>query len=59
VVTVSSHHEAELISRAQQAGQVVTKFGTTGGDSLSINGVRITLSEIEKAYTATIPALFA
>lgn len=59
VVTISSADEAEFISRAEKAGQVVTKLGTTGGEALTINGTVIALSEIEKAYTATIPALFA
>jgi phosphoribosylformylglycinamidine synthase len=59
VVTIAPVDEAEFIARAQSASQVVTKVGVTGGSSLIINGTAIPLSEIEREYTATLPALFA
>jgi phosphoribosylformylglycinamidine synthase subunit PurL len=37
----------------------VTELGTTGGDSLSIDGVLdLRLAELRAAWTATLPALF-
>ncbi|HZB19693.1 MAG TPA: hypothetical protein VE463_07620, partial [Blastococcus sp.] len=40
-------------------GVPVTELGTTGGDSLSVDGVLdLPLAELRAAWTATLPALF-
>jgi phosphoribosylformylglycinamidine (FGAM) synthase-like enzyme len=44
---------------AATAGVPVTELGTTGGDSLSVDGVlALGLAELRTAWTATLPALF-
>ena len=37
----------------------VSKIGETGGDSLVINDASISLNELRKAYTETLPKLFS
>jgi phosphoribosylformylglycinamidine synthase len=37
----------------------VSKIGETGGDALVINDVAISLNELRKAYTETLPKLFS
>ncbi|UOY00833.1 phosphoribosylformylglycinamidine synthase subunit PurL [Blastococcus sp. PRF04-17] len=44
---------------AQWAGVSVTELGTTGGDSLTVDGLlELPLAELRAAWTATLPALF-
>jgi phosphoribosylformylglycinamidine synthase len=44
---------------AQAAGVPVTDLGTTGGDSLSVDGLLdLSIAELRAAWSATLPALF-
>jgi phosphoribosylformylglycinamidine synthase subunit PurL len=44
---------------ASAAGVQVTELGTTGGDSLSVDGLlELGLPELRAAWSATLPALF-
>jgi phosphoribosylformylglycinamidine (FGAM) synthase-like enzyme len=44
---------------AEWAGVAVTELGTTGGDSLAVEGLpELPLTELRTAWTATLPALF-
>jgi phosphoribosylformylglycinamidine (FGAM) synthase-like enzyme len=44
---------------AQWAGVTVTELGTTGGDSLVLDGLlELPLAELRAAWSATLPALF-
>ena len=58
VVAVAPAQVAALTSLAESENIALTKIGTTGGDCLKINGAVITLTELRKAHTETIPKLF-
>jgi phosphoribosylformylglycinamidine synthase len=48
-----------LKTTAQWAGVTVTELGTTGGDSLAVEGLLdLGLGELRAAWSATLPALF-
>jgi phosphoribosylformylglycinamidine synthase len=57
VVTTS---DADAVrAAAASAGVPVSELGTTGGDSLSIDGlVELGIAELRAAWSATLPALF-
>ena len=58
VVTTSD--PAAVRAAAETAGVRVTELGTTGGDSLVVDGLLdLRLTELRAAWTATLPALFA
>jgi phosphoribosylformylglycinamidine synthase len=58
VVAVNPAQTASLTQEATAQKITLTKIGTTGGDSLVINGAKISLTELRKAHTETIPKLF-
>jgi phosphoribosylformylglycinamidine synthase len=58
VVAVDPTQTASLTQEATAQKITLTKIGTTGGDSLVINGAKILLTELRKAHTETIPKLF-
>ena len=58
VVAISPDHAGELISMARKYDLAITKLGTTGGTSLTVNDAVIPLDELRTAYTQTIPKLF-
>ena len=58
VVAIDHVQSATLTQEAAAQKITLTKIGTTGGDSLVINGAKISLAELRKAHTETIPKLF-
>jgi phosphoribosylformylglycinamidine synthase subunit PurL len=58
VVAVDPAKAAALTELATAHNIALAKIGTSGGDSLVINGAAITLAELRKAHTETIPKLF-
>jgi len=56
---VTTTDPAAVRAAAQAAEVPVTELGTTGGDSLVVDGVlELGLTELRAAWTATLPALF-
>jgi phosphoribosylformylglycinamidine synthase len=58
VVAVEPTKATELQALAAKQQITITKIGTTGGDSLVINGAVIPLNELRKAHTETFEKLF-
>jgi phosphoribosylformylglycinamidine synthase subunit PurL len=58
VVAIDPAQSAALTQEATAQKITLTRMGTTGGDSLVINGAKISLVELRKAHTETIPKLF-
>jgi phosphoribosylformylglycinamidine synthase subunit PurL len=58
VVAIEPTKSDELMDLATKNGIALTKIGSTGGDSLIINGAKIPLTELRKAHTETFPKLF-
>ncbi len=58
IAAISPDHAGELISMARKYDLAITKLGTTGGTSLTVNDAVIPLDELRTAYTQTIPKLF-
>jgi phosphoribosylformylglycinamidine synthase len=58
VVAIDPSHTSALTSEAASQKIVLTKIGTTGGDSLVINDAKISLAELRTAHTETFPKLF-
>jgi phosphoribosylformylglycinamidine synthase len=58
VVAIEPAKVAALTELAAAHKIPLAKIGTSGGDSLVINGAAITLAELRKAHTETIPKLF-
>jgi phosphoribosylformylglycinamidine synthase len=58
VVAVENHKGAELKALAAKFSIALTKIGTTGGESLTINDCVIEQSELRTAHTSTFPRLF-
>jgi len=60
VVTVPADRVADLETAATAYGVPITRLGTTGGDSLSVDGLfSVGLDELRAAHESTFPALFA
>jgi phosphoribosylformylglycinamidine (FGAM) synthase-like enzyme len=58
-VVVTTPDPAAVTVTAEWAGVPVTELGTTGGDTLVVEGVaELPLAELRAAWTATLPALF-
>jgi phosphoribosylformylglycinamidine synthase len=56
---VTTTNPAVVLARAEKAGVPVTGLGTTGGDTLVIDGLlELGLPELRAAWTATLPAIF-
>ena len=58
-VLVAVKDGAKLEALCAKHSIAVAKIGETGGDSLVINDATISLTELRKAYTETLPKLFA
>ncbi|MBM9458472.1 phosphoribosylformylglycinamidine synthase subunit PurL [Nocardioides sp. zg-536] len=57
LVTVADGEEDQLVALAERHGVPATVLGTTGGDSLAVEGhFDAALSEVRSAWTATLPA---
>jgi phosphoribosylformylglycinamidine synthase len=60
VVAVPADRVADLEASATSYGVPVTRLGTTGGETLAVQGVlTVGLDELRTAHEATLPALFA
>jgi phosphoribosylformylglycinamidine synthase len=58
-VLVTTSDAKAVKDTARWAGVPVTELGTTGGDTLALDGVlELPLAELRAAWTATLPALF-
>ncbi|RBY92377.1 phosphoribosylformylglycinamidine synthase subunit PurL [Blastococcus sp. TBT05-19] len=58
-VVITTSDPGGVKTTAQWAGVRVTELGTTGGESLAIDGLlELPLAELRAAWSATIPALF-
>jgi phosphoribosylformylglycinamidine synthase len=58
VVAIEASKKDALLALAKKAKIACNQIGTTGGDSLTINNVVISLTELRKAHTETFPRLF-
>jgi phosphoribosylformylglycinamidine synthase len=58
LVAIDPAHTARLEGLATKNSIAITKLGTTGGDSLTINDAVISLTELSTAHTSTFPKLF-
>jgi len=58
IVAIETSKTDALSSLAAKYQITLSKLGTTGGDSLIINGAVISLNELRTAHTATFPKLF-
>ncbi len=58
VVAIEPDKTSFLIEVAKKYDIAITKLGTTGGSSLTINEVEIPLEELRHAHTSTFPKLF-
>ncbi|MFZ2227858.1 MAG: phosphoribosylformylglycinamidine synthase subunit PurL [Candidatus Nanopelagicaceae bacterium] len=58
VVAVESKNADRLGELAKSQNIALTKIGTSGGSSLTINGAVIPLDELRRSFTDTIPKLF-
>jgi phosphoribosylformylglycinamidine synthase len=58
VVAIEASKKDVLLAQAKKANIACNQIGTTGGDSLIINNVVISLTELRKAHTETFPRLF-
>jgi phosphoribosylformylglycinamidine synthase len=60
VVTVPADRIADLESAASTYGVPVTRLGTTGGESLAVQGLfEVPIDDLRAAHDGTLPALFA
>ncbi len=60
VVAVPADRVADLEASASSYGVPVTRLGTTGGETLAVQGVlTVGVDELRTAHEATLPALFA
>ena len=59
VVSVPRGRVEEMLGRASSYGVPVTRLGTTGGNSLSVEGLfSVPLADLRTASESTFPALF-
>jgi phosphoribosylformylglycinamidine synthase len=58
LVAIDPSKKDSLLAQAKKANIACTHIGTTGGDSLTINNVVISLDELRTAHTETFPRLF-
>jgi phosphoribosylformylglycinamidine synthase len=58
LVAIDPSHASRLEGLARKNSIAITKLGTTGGDSLTINDAVISLTELSTAHTSTFPKLF-
>ena len=58
LVAIEPSQKDALLAQATKAKISCTHIGTSGGDSLTINKVVISLDELRTAHTETFPRLF-
>lgn len=58
IIAVEPGKVSQLESLANKYSIVISKLGTTGGDSLTINDAVIPLEELRTVHTSTFPRLF-
>jgi phosphoribosylformylglycinamidine synthase len=59
VVSVLPGREAEFAALAAEHGVPATVLGVTAGDTLTVEGTfQVPLTELERAWTGTLPAIF-
>lgn len=58
VVAIDSAHTAKLEALALKNTIEITRLGTTGGETLTINDAVISLQELSAAHTSTFPRFF-
>ncbi len=58
IVAVEPGKVSQLEALAKKYSIVISKLGTTGGDSLTINDAVIPLDELRTVHTSTFPRLF-
>jgi phosphoribosylformylglycinamidine synthase len=58
LVAIDSADTSRMKNLSEKYSIVISKIGTTGGDSLVINDAVITLAELSLAHTSTFPKLF-
>ena len=58
IVAIQPAQSAALKELAAKHGSPITRLGQSGGETLTINGAHISITELRKAYTETLPKLF-
>ena len=59
VVSVPADRLADFEARASSYGVPVTRLGTSGGETLAVQGIpAVGLDELRAAHEGTLPALF-
>ncbi len=59
IVSVAPGRDAEFAELCAAHGVPSTALGVTGGDTLAVDGAfEVPLAELERVWTATLPALF-
>ena len=58
IVAIEPAQSAALKELAAKHGSPITRLGQSGGETLTINGAHISITELRKAYTETLPKLF-
>ena len=58
IVAIQPAQSDALKELAAKHGSPITRLGQSGGETLTINGAHISITELRKAYTETLPKLF-
>jgi phosphoribosylformylglycinamidine synthase subunit PurL len=58
LLTIDSKNISQLQALSNKYNIPIKKLGTTGGNSLKVNNVEISIPELVKAFTETFPKLF-
>jgi phosphoribosylformylglycinamidine synthase len=58
IVAIEASKASQLQALATKYSIAISKLGTTGGDSLTINDAVISLDELRTVHTSTFPRLF-
>jgi phosphoribosylformylglycinamidine synthase len=58
IVAIETSKVSQLQALASKYSIAISKLGTTGGDSLTINDSVISLDELRTEHTSTFPRLF-
>jgi phosphoribosylformylglycinamidine synthase subunit PurL len=58
LLTIDSKNISQLQALSNKYNIPIKKLGTTGGNSLKINAIEISITELAKAFTETFPKLF-
>ena len=58
IVAIDPKNSDQLQALSNKHQIAITKLGTTGGNSLNINDLEVSIDELNKAFTETFPKLF-